>query len=420
MFINYFSLTLIIIASTLTFYNTKRLLIKKTIFILGGLFLIYSISPYSSYVISSIVLINYLFIKIKYNKIPSYIFLFIIFYVFKLHDQLLSYLISSNLYFLKFDFINFQIPIMISFTLIHLSLINNKTTNISFIDYLLNVFYIPSFFLSPHKLIGELSGYDYKKMKIGISFLLLGLFKKLVIADRLNFSYEEFYTNLDSHHSIFLIITLPLFYYFNLSALLNIMYGISNILGNSIEEGLFLSKNKNFSITGWKRVIPQTNYKQVFIFSILIFYIISPTLLSLGFSLIFASLIFIESKYQNRNEPVFKSLYLLIFTLFSYIALTPYTSLTYKKFFTTISNNFTSQKISSISPIMANEFIVLLTFLFLVIIFDYLRIYYNFLNIILFKSKWYFRWPLYLLVLVLLTFFTFNTRTPFSFRLIQI
>lgn len=81
--------------------------------------------------------------------------------------------------------------------------------------------------------------FDYNKFKDGFVYILLGIFKKVVIADLIAIGVNNVYNNLDNFRGIPLLIVTLLYsfqIYFDFSSYSNIAYGCSKILGFNITK----------------------------------------------------------------------------------------------------------------------------------------------------------------------------------------
>lgn len=98
--------------------------------------------------------------------------------------------------------------------------------------------------------------FNYKNFKDGFIYILLGLFKKVVIADLIAIGVNNVYSNLNNYSGIQLIIVIILYsfqIYFDFSSYSNIAYGCSKILDFNITKNFnspyFANNIKNF----WSR-----------------------------------------------------------------------------------------------------------------------------------------------------------------------
>ncbi|MCQ2498007.1 MAG: MBOAT family protein [Lachnospiraceae bacterium] len=175
----------------------------------------------------------------------------------------------------SFSLMNVVLPLGISFyTFQQISFVvdsyNNETKGYTFLEYALFVSFFPQLIAGPIVLHNELipqfresqikssasTKYMFKKVWEGIQFFIIGLSKKLLIADFLGRGVDWGYTNISSLNtlsSIFLILAYTLQIYFDFSGYCDMAIGLGKMIGFDITDN-FNSPYKSLSVTEfWKR-----------------------------------------------------------------------------------------------------------------------------------------------------------------------
>lgn len=175
----------------------------------------------------------------------------------------------------SFSLMNIVLPLGISFyTFQQISFVidsyNMETKGYTFLEYALFVSFFPQLIAGPIVLHNELipqfresqikasasTKYMFKKVWEGIQFFIIGLSKKLLIADFLGRGVDWGYSNIASLNtlsSIFLILAYTLQIYFDFSGYCDMAIGLGKMIGFDITDN-FNSPYKALSITEfWKR-----------------------------------------------------------------------------------------------------------------------------------------------------------------------
>lgn len=129
----------------------------------------------------------------------------------------------------------------------------------SFLKYLCFVSFFPHITQGPISRYGDLSGQlfvshrvEYEKIREGVFRIILGLFKKLIIAQRLTVYVDRVYGNYSSYDGLTLLCA-TVFYailiYCDFSGYMDIVVGISRLLGINIAE--------NFNLPYFAASIPE-------------------------------------------------------------------------------------------------------------------------------------------------------------------
>lgn len=271
-----FSFVAISIVSVFIYYKIEHRFRVAFLTLLSGLFLIsFSCKLFLYLLIYSIV--NYLFGKSIPNQRLKKI-LFISGIIFNLSQLIIlkyaSFTLSPffGLLGIKYDLsllTNYIIPVGISFfTLQSIGYLINirmdwEVPEKRFLHFLLYITFFPRFISGPidrsNHFLPQLDRYyNFDSQKITQSFrlILLGLFKKLVIANNLGLVVNGFYSDLNSiqEHSIWIIMFIqPLYLYYDFSGYTDIAMGIAGSFGLKLRPNFnkpFLSENMT---EFWKR-----------------------------------------------------------------------------------------------------------------------------------------------------------------------
>lgn len=130
----------------------------------------------------------------------------------------------------------------------------------SFLSYALFLTYFPHIVQGPigrynrfkSQLVPEGTDFDAKRVSHGAQLLLWGLFKKLVIADRLNIFVSDIYTHHGEYKGAILILATVLYsiqIYADFSGCIDIISGVSEALGIKLQ--------KNFNHPYFSKTIPE-------------------------------------------------------------------------------------------------------------------------------------------------------------------
>lgn len=116
----------------------------------------------------------------------------------------------------------------------------------NFFRYLTFVSYFPHIIQGPFSRFEKLgetlfagNGFSYDRLCQGASQILWGYFKKLIIADKLAIAVNEIFSNYDSYwgiHIVFVIILYGIQIYADFSGYMDIVSGVSHILGITLEK----------------------------------------------------------------------------------------------------------------------------------------------------------------------------------------
>ena len=244
-------------------------------------FIFYSFDNYNfTILLLSSIIFNYIFAKkidgtknIKIKKI--YLFLIILFNIFILaYFKYYNFFINNVNYFRneKFSLISLALPLAISFfTFQQISFqIDNfkKSLKKNFLTYFLYVSFFPQLIAGPiirysyffkESLKKNFLSINPRNLSIGLTIILIGLFKKIILADTLGIYVDNFYikfnngSEFSSIDSALFIIFFSLQIYFDFSAYCDIAVGIGKIIDFNIPIN-FNSPYKSKSIIEfWKK-----------------------------------------------------------------------------------------------------------------------------------------------------------------------
>ena len=248
------------------------------ILVISGLFFYAYWDIYLSPIIIISIIFNFYFAKLIKNKtdekIKKTVLVFaIIFNIFWLAIFKYTNFITQNLNFLfnlNIDPINLPFPLAISFvtfqTIAHLvDCYNGKIEKNNLIRYSLFIIFFPQLIAGPivryKNMMSQFCNeknrnFNYKNFNLGLIVILIGLFKKICIADNLAILVEygfENYENLSFYESWLSSLCFTFQIYFDFSGYIDIATGISLLFNIKLPQN-FNSPYKSSSIINfWQR-----------------------------------------------------------------------------------------------------------------------------------------------------------------------
>ncbi len=176
-----------------------------------------------------------------------------------------------------------------------------------FIEYFTVVTYFPHIVQGPisryqklFKQIDDLPGFDYKRFCFGLQLMLYGLFKKMVLADRISIFTTQVFGNLSLYNGFEYLVALILCtfqLYMDFSGCVDIARGISQAIGIDLDQNFnhpFFSKSAEEFWRRW-HITLGTWFKD---------YIYFPILVSPRFKKISAK---IKKEYGEKQQKVFST-----------------------------------------------------------------------------------------------------------------
>lgn len=172
-----------------------------------------------------------------------------------------------NIFSVNFHILNIFLPIGISFyTFSAISYLvdgyNNKFEKTIFLDYAIYLSFFPKLNCGPivkfKRFIDELNGakITYNNFEVGIQIFVIGLFKKMVLADHISIFVDDIFNYTNAFSSITVLIgvfSYSLQIYFDFSGYSDIAIGLSKVLGFNFDNNFnlpYISKNPS---EFWKR-----------------------------------------------------------------------------------------------------------------------------------------------------------------------
>ncbi len=264
-------------------YLLKENLSRHKIFILVIIFslIFYSLDNYNfTFLLLSSIIINFFSSKkidktLNKNKKKFFLFLIILFnLIILLYFKYFNFFIDNinKLSSTEFKFVNLSLPLAISFFTfqqISFQVDNFRTSKTkNFISYLLYVSFFPQLIAGPiiryNHFIKEIFKNKFfkinsKNLSIGITIILIGLFKKIIFADTAALYVDAFFIRFNNGlgftgiDSFLFIVLFSIQIYFDFSGYSDIAVGIGKILNFNIPIN-FNSPYKSKSIIDfWKR-----------------------------------------------------------------------------------------------------------------------------------------------------------------------